>query len=634
MTLLQNEKDGAMARSDRIALSIVGLLILAYIVLFSYASIRRWESFNGTLFDLGIMIQTMYNTSHGDLLVESVNLGVPVTRFWLAHWEFIYIPLTLFYKLVPRPETLLVLQSVFLAFGALPVYLLAKDHLHSRVVGLVFAAAYLLYPAMQNTNLFDVHGMVFSTSLILYAFYFLDKKRTGWFLFFAFLAILCREDVAIVWGMTGIYIAVIRKNIKLGMFLAVSGALWFGMFYFGRSWVINHFDLGLSELTRTITRPSHWAYLKGGKLILEDPLYFLDEHFLTKLNAKYLIWLFAPLAFLSLASPSSLAIASPILLINLASDWYPAHLIEYPYTATVTPIVFVSAIYGLNNLMRKYQERGLEEVKLLRLRSIIMVAVLLCSIGVCMAKSNISKLGEWKRTVHHEAIDRLISKIPENGSLSVDTILGSRAAERRELYAFPDNIDSADYILYDFGNREFRLMTRASFFLPPAKPVDKEIWHVLNNPEYGVLDYQHSVALFQKGYDYDAGLRNLAIAELDEIENPVRIAVDDMLIFLGYTRHVNTRFWDTFYYHFTLYWMKPEGSSHDNKGGFLLSNGDTRFYSPHRPAFGLYPKTKWKPGEMIREEVYWEIREGFEPGNITVSFQFDDGNMVGPLFEF
>lgn len=631
MTSLPDQKD---ARSERIALTIVGLLIVAYAVLFSYASIRRWESFNGTLFDLGIMIQTWYNTSHGELLVESVNLGIPATRFWLAHWEFIYVPLVLFYKLASRPETLLVLQSVFLAIGALPVYLLAKERLHNRVAGVVFAAAYLLYPAMQNTNLFDVHGIVFATSLMLYAFYFLDKERTGWFLFFAFLALLCREDLAIVWGMTGIYLVVIKKHFKLGILLVAVGALWFGAFYFGRSWMIHHFNVGLSEVAKSITKPSHWAYLKGGKLILEDPIYFLDEHFLTKLNAAYLIWLFAPLAFLSLASPSSLAIATPILLINLTSDWYPAHVIEYPYTATLTPIFFVSAIYGLDNVLRRLQQRGANESRVYGLCYIMLAVVLLTSAATCVAKSNIWKVAEWKRTPHHEAIDRVASKVPENASLSVDTILGSRTAERRELYAFPDNIDSVDYILYDFANREFRLMTRASFFLPPAEPVNAHIRHVLDNPNYGVVHYEDSVALFQRGYDYQAGIRNLAIAERHEIENPVQRTVDDTFKFLGYTPHGNTRFWDTFYYHFTLYWTATKSSGRDNRGGFLISNGETSFFCSHNPAFGLYPRITWSPGEIIREEVYWEIREGFEPGNITVSFQFDDANMVVSLFKF
>ncbi|MDZ7292975.1 MAG: DUF2079 domain-containing protein [candidate division KSB1 bacterium] len=623
-----------MALRQHLGLMVVGLLTLGYTVLFSCASIARWQSCNGTLFDLGIMIQTWYNTSHGRLLEESVNLGIPVSRFWLAHWEFIYIPLALVYKLVPRVETLLVLQSLFLAMGALPVYWLARERLSNQPAGVVFAAAYLLYPAMQNTNLFDVHGIVFSTSLILYAFYFLDKKRTGWFLFFAFLALLCREDIAILWGMTGAYLVLIRKQAKLGILLIVFATIWFGVFYFGQALIVKHFAPRVYEAAQTITRPSHWAYLKGGKLILENPIYFLDEHFLTKLNAKYLTWLFAPVAFLSLASPCFLAIASPVLLINMTSDWYPAHVIEYPYTATLTPIIFVSAIYGLASLLEKFQKRGTGEGRSRRLLQMILTVVLISSVAAGIAKSNLRNINEWQRTPHHEVVARVAAMIPETASLSVDTFLGSHAAERRELYAFPDKIDSVDYILYDFSNREFRLMTRDSFFLPPAKPVNEHIWRVMTNPSYGVLHYEHGVALFQRGYDHHAGLRNLAIAKSSEIENPMNIAVNDTVMFLGYTPHVNTRFWNTFYYHFTLYWTVTKPSSNRDPARFLLGNAETGFHSPHNPAFGLYPRFHWQPGEIIREEVYWEIRPGFMPGNINVSLQFENNPVSVRLFNF
>jgi predicted alpha/beta hydrolase family esterase len=163
-------------------------------------------------------------------------------------------------------------------------------------------------------------------------------------------------DVAVVMTMLGLYIAVFRRNPKLGLALAGLSVFWFGMFYFGRLWAIDLFNLQyLLEAGEDSARTSHWAYLQGGKLILERPLYFLDEHLITGLNLRYLFWLLFPLAFLSLASPWTLAIASPILLINMTSDWLPTHLIEYQYTATITPFVFIAAILGLVNLVKFYK---------------------------------------------------------------------------------------------------------------------------------------------------------------------------------------------------------------------------------------------------------------------------------------
>jgi uncharacterized membrane protein len=634
MQLFKSIDDFLISRSPRLPLLLVGVMAVLYTGLFSYASIVRWASYHGTLFDLGIMIQTFYNTSQGEILAESVNLGTLLSRFWLAHWEFIYIPLTLFYKLVPRPETLLVLQSLFLAAGAFPVFWLAKKHLGSHTAGLVFAAAYLLYPAMQNTNLFDLHGQVFATSLLLFAFYFLDRDRAGWFLVFAFAALLCREDIAIVLGMTGLYIVLIKKNIRLGAVVIGMSAMWFGAYYIGRGWLIEHFTVVDPKFITGITRPSHWAYLQGGRLILEQPLYFLDEYFLTMLNATYLFWLFGPLLFLSIARPTFLAILSPMLLIYLVSDWVPAHVIEYPYTATLTPAIFVSAIYGLSSVLQKLQARGFGQAKVNRAGQLLLAAILLSSVGACATKSNLRKLPEWQRTPHHEALDRVAAKIPADASLSVDHILGSRVAERRELYTFPDSIDTADCVFYDFANREFRLMTRESFFLTPAKPVNESIRRAMTNPQYGVVDYDDGAILLQRGFDYQTGLRNLAIAQRDEIEEQLEIAVNDSLAFAGYTRHGITRYWDTFYDHFTFYWTVRQPCTQSPAAMIVLSNGTDSLATPHQPAFGLYPHSRWQSGEIIREEVYLERRQGFEDGRRTVSLKWDEARPGILLFRY
>jgi hypothetical protein len=134
-------------------------------------------------------------------------------------------------------------------------------------------------------------------------------------------------------------------------------------------------------------------------------------------------------------------------------------------------------------------------------------------------------------------------------------------------------------------------------------PVNAHVWQVMNDPNYGVVQYEDGVILFQRGYDYQMGLRNLAIARREEIENPAEIAVNDTLVFLGYAWHDDTRYWQTFYYHFTLYWTITNPTRRENIGQFLLSTGKDSFLSLHRPAFGLYPKSNWQPGEIVREEV-------------------------------
>ena len=221
------------------------------------------------------------------------------------------------------------------------------------------------------------------------------------FLLFAFVEMVCREDIAVKLGMVGLYIFFVKRNYKLGVITGVIGAVWFGVFYFGRPLLVDYFNPVDPAVLADITRPSHWAHLEGGRLILERPLFFLDEYFLTGLNAKYVFWLLAPVAFLSLASPSTLAIAAPILLINMTSGWLPTHTIEYQYTATITPVVFVSAIYGLENIRKYLMKKDFSAEALQKFSIASIILVVLFAFGTSVAKSNLHKLSQWQITPRH-----------------------------------------------------------------------------------------------------------------------------------------------------------------------------------------------------------------------------------------
>ena len=121
------------------ALIAVLLGIILYVVLLSGASILRYKVFRASAFDMAIEIQNIWNTSHGRLLEDSINLGFIIPRFWVAHWEFIFIPLAGLFRLFPSPLTILIVQTIVLASGAIPIYWLAKDKLKNHFAAVCFA---------------------------------------------------------------------------------------------------------------------------------------------------------------------------------------------------------------------------------------------------------------------------------------------------------------------------------------------------------------------------------------------------------------------------------------------------------------------------------------------------------------
>src|SRR5439155_473866 len=95
-----------------------------------------------------------------------------------------------FVRLNPDPATLLVMQSIVLALGAVPAYCLGRRVWAEPSAGVVTAGVYLLYPPLQFANLFDFHADTFATPILLAAFASIFAGRTGWALGWACLLML------------------------------------------------------------------------------------------------------------------------------------------------------------------------------------------------------------------------------------------------------------------------------------------------------------------------------------------------------------------------------------------------------------------------------------------------------------
>ena len=176
-----------------LAPALLGSVVALYAVTFAILSVMQHASFQTNAFDLGNMDQAVWNTLHGRFL-EFTNWEGGNTRL-AVHVEPILFLVAPFYALYSGPETLLVLQSVVLALGALPAFWLAR-----RVLDNVFAAAvcgftYLLAPALEIANLADFHAVAFSSTLLLFAFYYAYQRNNVGFFLAAVLAMATKEHV-------------------------------------------------------------------------------------------------------------------------------------------------------------------------------------------------------------------------------------------------------------------------------------------------------------------------------------------------------------------------------------------------------------------------------------------------------
>jgi len=457
----------ARLRAWRIEWIVWGLIAL-YILFFGILTIRQHDAFQTTAFDLGNVDQAVWNTRHSIIEGEGrpfhmTNIEGLTNRLG-THVEPILLPISLLYFVWSDPRALLLLQTVVIALGAWAVYLIGKREIGKsgsgesgwpgEVLVLAFAAAYLLFPALQSANVFDFHAVALAPTFFLFAFYFLETERWGWYALFAVLTMSCKEDMPLTVAMLGFYALLVRRNWRVGLATMAAAGAWFLV---AVGLVMPHFDTrGVSPLA------NRYAYLGDGPVEMAVTLITRPGVWLSRLltieNLVYALKLLAPVAFLSLLAPQVLMLGLPALLVNLLStDGFMHQLEGFHYGATLAPAVVVSAAYGAAWLIRKLPR--------VRHRPLILAAVVLaCSLfyhynyGYTPLAQNFR--GSWPTvTEHHRLGEEIAHSIPTKASLAALPHPNPHASQRQQLSmidrvenGLPAPLRNSDYIWLDVTN--------------------------------------------------------------------------------------------------------------------------------------------------------------------------------------
>jgi uncharacterized membrane protein len=332
----------------RLAWVLTLLLVVGDVLIVGQHAIGRHYAFHSYAFDLGNMDQAVWNTLHGHPF-RFTNRGIdwfgPPTRLAI-HVEPILLLIAPLYLIHSGAETLLALQTVALALGALPVLALSLRWLPAApLLGVVFAAAYLAAPELLGEAMFDFHPVTLATPLLLLAVLALDARRYGLFLVAAMLAAACKEDVALALVPLGLYIALRQGRTRFGLLVAAGAIVWTALCFLV---IMPHFNQGISGGGN-----AYWyRYLALGttprsalKHLLLDPFLLVPVLF-TIPKLGYLALLLRTGGGLGILAPLWWLGALPELAINLLSSQDPQFSGFYHYNAITLPLLIVAAIAG------------------------------------------------------------------------------------------------------------------------------------------------------------------------------------------------------------------------------------------------------------------------------------------------
>lgn len=438
--------------------SLVIFMALLYIAYFSLASIARYDNFYTGRYDLGNMDQVVWNTSQGRIFQISADNGEPISRL-SVHADFILIFFAPLYKLWADPKILLFTQTLILALGAIFIFKFTNMITRSKNAAAVFSILYLLNPAIQYSNLYDFHAVTMATTFLLAAFYFFIKRRIFIFLTFAILAAITKEEIWLIVGLFGIY-TLLFELIKLAkgkeiikakytllniMFGATLTFISFSIFFLLVDVLMPNANQGMSHFALSYYSSFGSEPFSIIANIILSPIKVI-ETLAANGSITYLFQLFMPLGFLSIFSPIVLLFTLPDFGIDLLSNNGNLHQIYYQYSSSITPFIFIAAIFGFANLLKWFHKKYLSTVLLIFITATTLVSVYYFGPLPGARYANVDMF--IKPLINKDVIQSYIEKIPSGAKVATTNNLGSHLSRREYIYTIPEGINKADVILF------------------------------------------------------------------------------------------------------------------------------------------------------------------------------------------
>lgn len=426
-----------------------------YFISMFLLSFVRFLTFKTPAPDLWIFNQAMWNTLHGNFMVTTRTLELGNQVLLGDHFFLILLIIIPLYSLFQHPLGLYLIETAFIAIAALPLYWIAKNKLESNAAGLIFAAALFLFPALQFIHLSEFQPVAFTIPFLLFAYHYLQENKLKLFALFTGLALSVRETQAPVIFMFGLYIAFVMKRFKLGAVVSAAAVIWFLL-------VVTTFIPALGVPYQYIGGTQNVFPNLGESTpdiisnVITNPMILINE-ITSAQDIGYLALLFLPVCFLSLLSPAIL-IPGSVFALNLLSGHSPHATIYFQYNAELIAFLFIAAVLGAHKLIKHLSPFTTKQKIHNTVLTSLLAAALICStlfgptpLSLLDPASNQASFSPeaYAITPHHELLLNSIASIPQEASVSTDSLLAAHLSSRAEVYYFPLNFESVDYILID-----------------------------------------------------------------------------------------------------------------------------------------------------------------------------------------
>ena len=424
-------------------------LAVAFFLLVSAWTVGRVMSFSAPTYDFGIFSQMFHHMKESGLPMTTVERDGLLSHF-AVHVSPIYYLMLPFYCLVPRPETLQVLQAAVMASAVVPMWLIGKRHGLPDVQRLLLCAVLLLYPAFAGGAGYDIHENCFLTPLILWLLYGIDTKDLLLTGVAGFLTLTVKEDAAVYVAVIALWLIVktlprLHRDTMLefltGAILLLASLCWF----FGvTTYLAESGDGVMTYRYQNFMYDGSSSLLTVVKAVLLSPMKAIWECVDSE-KLQYIALTMVPLLGLPLITRryERYVLLIPYILVNLMSDYQYQHDIFFQYNfGSLACLMYLTAV----NLADLKQD----------LRRVCVLAVATAVSLGCFWVNIVPKAVSYTQRAskyydYYEGIRQKLQTIPEDASVAATTFYTTYLSQRDVLYdvryASKEHVLEAEYVV-------------------------------------------------------------------------------------------------------------------------------------------------------------------------------------------
>ncbi len=328
-------------------LGVTFVLVTWYAVHFARLTGEIHRGYGDFGFDLGLYDQGLWLLSR----FHAPYVTIMGRNLFGDHTQFLLLALVPLYWIRPDATTLLTVQAVALALGAVPVYMLAMRRLRHPVLATALAAAFLLHPALARTNLENFHPDALLVPVVGFLLYAAVENQPRMFVVFAVLALLAKEDAVLVVLPIAIWFAW-RHNRRIGIAIGAAAIAYAAVAtevvirgLTGvptlNSWRIPFGGVG-GLLRETFTHPGNVVhYVVHGNSPGDN----------TPNGRLFYVWqMVAPTGLMFLVAPEVAATVALVLASNVLSTFGYQHQIAFHYSMVLLPGLTMGTVYAISRL--------------------------------------------------------------------------------------------------------------------------------------------------------------------------------------------------------------------------------------------------------------------------------------------